>query len=244
MPAPVLGALAAVWITARAPAAGLAPPDPSHGHAITASPSAAPTAVTLPPRSTDPSSDRNDERPPAELGAVIETSAARALPANSPMSEEDSARQLAHAWHAVVGSAGSELTLCLLWAHWAHETGRGQRMHAYNFAGLKGRGPSGASVVVWTREGPSSSELVQRTFRAYRTPAEGARDYVHLLKKRYPAALRAAKAGNPLDFSVALETGGYFTGDSRAYLRALGSLSIECRRRELVVTALHGTKPD
>lgn len=207
--------------------------------------SAVSAAVTPPSRSPDAGSvrTRDDERSPAELGAVVETSAARALPANSPMNEEDAARHLARAWHAVVGTAGSELTLSLLWAHWAHETGRGQRMHAYNFAGLKGRGPSGASVVVWTREGPTSSELLQRTFRAYRTPAEGARDYVQLLKKRYPAALRAAKAGNPQDFSLALESGGYFTGDSRAYLKALASLSIECRRRKVVLAAIHGMNP-
>lgn len=168
-----------------------------------------------------------------ELDAVVETAATASLPANTPMAEGDAAAHLARAWRAVQGAHPSEQTLAVLWAQWAHETARGQRMHAYNFAGIKGRGPSGASVVVWTREGSTSSDLVRRTFRAYRAPSEGARDYVRLLAERYPSALRAAREGNALNFVSALDQGGYFTGDTRAYLRAVLSLSVECRRRGL-----------
>lgn len=168
-----------------------------------------------------------------ELDAVVETAATASLPANTPMAEAAAAAHLARAWRSVVGTHPSEQTLAVLWAQWAHETGRGQRMHAYNFAGIKGRGPSGASVVVWTREGTTSSDLVRRTFRAYRAPSEGARDYLRLLAGRYPSALRAAREGNALNFVSALDQGGYFTGDTRAYLRAVVSLSLECRRRGL-----------
>lgn len=168
-----------------------------------------------------------------ELDAVLETPAAASLVANTPMDEEDAAVHLARAWRAVFDTNPSEQTLSVLWAQWAHETARGRRMHAYNFAGIKGSGPSGASVVVWTREGASSSDLVRRTFRAYRTPSEGARDYVRLLANRYPSALRAARAGNAYGFVSALDAGGYFTADTRAYLRAVTSLSGECRRRGL-----------
>jgi flagellum-specific peptidoglycan hydrolase FlgJ len=155
------------------------------------------------------------------------------MAADTPMSEEDAVQTLAAAWHAEFRHAASEATVAVLWAHWAHETGRGQRMHAYNYAGIKGRGPSGASVVVWTREGPNSLDLVQRTFRAYRNPHEGAMDYVKLLRTRYPFALRAAREGNAYAFASALSEGGYFTGDERAYTRALTRLSAECRRRGL-----------
>jgi flagellum-specific peptidoglycan hydrolase FlgJ len=149
------------------------------------------------------------------------------------MGESDAARHLSRAWQAVMKQVPSEETVSVLWAHWAHETGRGQRMHAFNFAGLKGRGPTGASVVVWTREGQEPSNLVQRTFRAYRSAGAGARDYLRLLASRYPSAVRAAREGNAYGFASALESGGYFTGDGRVYLRALSSLSIECRRRGL-----------
>jgi peptidoglycan hydrolase FlgJ len=224
----VIAALSAVWVTTAAPAAGVRP---SSGAPERASALAAP--VPTPPSTPKPT--ETSERS-TELGAVVATSAVRDLAANTPMSEPDASRHLAQAWHAVTKKPPSEGTACVLWAHWAHETRRGQRMHAYNFAGLKGRGPSGASVVVWTREG-TPGDLVQRTFRAYRGPQEGARDYLRLLVDRYPTAVREARDGNAYGFASALDSGGYFTGDDRAYLRALTSLSIECRRRGL------GAKP-
>jgi len=245
----VIAAIAAVWVTARAPAAGirlqpdtelvakaaapsLSPSAPRVAAAATAAPARAPAssvaAPGLPATEADPSEDSA-----REVSAVVETSATRGLAANTPMKEEDAARHLARAWHSIFRSAPREATLSVLWAHWAHETARGQRMHAYNFAGLKGHGPSGVSVVVWTREGDAPNDLVKRSFRAYRGPAEGARDYLRLLVTRYPSAVRAARDGNAYAFAVALELGGYFTGNSRVYTRALTSLAFECRRRGL-----------
>jgi flagellum-specific peptidoglycan hydrolase FlgJ len=195
-----------------------------------ARPSAPVVAPAAPVASTAGAETDTD---PTELDAVLETPAVASLAANTPMAEEQAALHLSKAWRAVIEAHPSEQTLAVLWAQWAHETGRGRRMHAYNFAGIKGRGPSGASVVVWTREGAGSSDLVRRTFRAYRTASEGANDYVRLLANRYPSALRAAKDGNAYAFVGALDSGGYFTGDTRAYLRAVTSLSSEFRRRGL-----------
>ncbi|HWA78349.1 MAG TPA: glucosaminidase domain-containing protein [Polyangiaceae bacterium] len=222
---------------ARAGEAAATPIQPATQNAASAtSPSEQPRAVA--------SGESEDDGDSTELDAVVETAAVASLAANTPMDEEQAARHLMQAWHAVLDVRPSEQTLAVLWAHWAHETARGRRMHAFNFAGIKGRGPSGASVVVWTREGAGSSELVRRTFRAYRTANEGARDYVRLLSTRYPAALRAAGDGNAYGFVSALDAGGYFTGDTRAYLRAVTSLSSECRRRGLSrVEALQRVAP-
>jgi flagellum-specific peptidoglycan hydrolase FlgJ len=195
------------------------------------------TAAAVPAPSAAPATDAEHG---TEVDAVVETAAAARLAPNTPMAEGDAALHLARAWHQVFSARPSEQTLAVLWAHWAHETARGQRMHAYNFAGIKGRGPTGASVVVWTREGAAPSDLVKRTFRAYRSAGEGARDYVRLLATRYPQALRAARDGNAYGFVSALDTGGYFTADTRAYLRAVTSLSSECRRRGLSLAAIAG----
>lgn len=232
----MIAALAAVWVTTAAPAAGVRPTGgvTEHPPAVpTASAPSAPVAPA-PPKPAAPAAPAAPAVPAGdstELDAVV-AAPVRDLSANTPMPETNATRYLARAWSTVMKAPPSEGTLCVLWAHWAHETGRGQRMHAYNFAGLKGRGPTGASVVVWTREG-TSGDLVQRTFRAYRGPQEGARDYLRLLADRYPSAVRAARDGNAYGFASALDSGGYFTGDERAYLRALSSLSIECRRRGL-----------
>jgi hypothetical protein len=151
---------------------------------------------------------------------------------HTPMSEDAAAERLAEALDEVMGEPPSELLLCILWGHWAHETGRGQRMKGFNYAGLKGAGPGGKSFVAWTRESRHAPKgLVRRTFRAYADEREGARDYVTLLRDRYPTAVRAARRGDVAVFVGALDQGGYFTDDDETYLSALKRLALECRRR-------------
>jgi len=149
-------------------------------------------------------------------------------PKRTPLSGEAAAHYLSEAWSALHHSAIGRETLAVLWAHWALETGRGERMTGYNFAGIKGRTPSGGSHRLWTWEkNDSSSEWVQRTFRAYDNPEAGARDYLRLLRGKYPRAIRAARRGSPIDFVSALNEGGYFTEEPEAYLRAISSLTRE-----------------
>jgi flagellum-specific peptidoglycan hydrolase FlgJ len=155
------------------------------------------------------------------------------------MSEEDAALHLAKAWQSVMSDTSPREALSLLWAHWAHETGRGRRMYGFNFGGLKGRGPGGTGVLTWTREASGESRgLVQRTFRAYPSAEAGARDYLELLAGRFPSAISAARRGNVTRFVHALSRRGYFTDDAAAYARAITSLSFECKRRRLIETAL------
>jgi hypothetical protein len=116
--------------------------------------------------------------------------------------------------------------LSILVAHWAHETGRGASMLNYNFGGLKGTSPSGTSVACSTREGHGADAVrVIDRFRAYGSPEEGARDYVSLLARRYPDAVRAAESGDAKGFVTALKARGYFTDDEAAYSRSVQSLA-------------------
>lgn len=151
---------------------------------------------------------------------------ARVASTRTPLSAEQATSALAEAWSAVVGDEPGAGTLDVLTAHWAHETDHGRQMRNFNFAGLKGTGPSGLTAECSTREGYGATErrIVDR-FRAYTSPAEGARDYVSLLARRYPAAVDAARRGDPLAFSEALREGRYFTGDPRAYATRLAALS-------------------
>jgi hypothetical protein len=126
----------------------------------------------------------------------------------------------------VVGEEPSKDTLSVLTAQWAHETGNGASMFNYNFAGIKGSGPSGLSVAQRTHEGFGANErAITDNFRAYRTAEEGAGDYVRLLRARFPEAAEAAKNGDPVGFVHALKARGYFTGDEAAYTRSVVSLS-------------------
>ena len=146
----------------------------------------------------------------------------------TPMKPRQAAEVLASAWHDVIGRPASRRTVAVLWAHWALETGRGARMVDYNFAGLKGRAPGGASSVVWTREsGEDGKTRVRARFRAYATAQEGARDYVRTLHARFDPAFVAANEGDARAFADALDDANYFTDHPRVYKRSIQSLASE-----------------
>jgi hypothetical protein len=157
----------------------------------------------------------------------------------TPLAEDEAATRLAQAWRAVMGDAPSSRTLAILWAHWAHETARGQRMFGHNFGGIKGKAPDGSSLLAWTRESEGDTEvLALRAFRAYSGVRQGALDYVRLLERRYPVALQAARAGDPSGFADALAARGYASDDAIVYRRALASLSNECLSRSISSLAI------
>jgi len=96
----------------------------------------------------------------------------------------------------------------------------------YNFGGLKGMGPSGASTVYRTHEGAGAHEIqTQDRFRAYDSAEQGASDYLSLLQRRYPDALQAAGRGDAVGFVQALKSRGYFTGDEGAYTKSVAALA-------------------
>jgi hypothetical protein len=141
------------------------------------------------------------------------------------------------AWENVTGEAPSDKTLALITAQWAHETGNGASMYNYNFAGIKGTGPSGLSVAQSTKEGWGDTERrIVDNFRAYRTAEEGATDYVQLLARRFPDAVQGAKDGDPAAFVRGLKSRGYFTGNEGAYLNSVANIAGRYLGQELDVS--------
>jgi hypothetical protein len=137
------------------------------------------------------------------------------------LSANDAQAFLSGAWTAVVGEPPSRDTAQLLTAHWALETDAGRAMPGHNFAGIKAS-PKAPGAVFDTVEGHGATRRqVRARFRVYDSPEAGARDYVSLLKTRYPAAIEAARVGNTTDFALALAAGGYFTADPQAYSSGL-----------------------
>jgi hypothetical protein len=144
----------------------------------------------------------------------------------TPLSGSQAADALEAAWHGAVGQPPSPGTLSILVGQWAHETGHGRAMLNYNFGGLKGTGPSGASTVYRTHEGAGANEIqTQDRFRAYESAEQGASDYLSLLQRRYPDALQAAERGDAVGFVQALKSRGYFTGDEGAYTKSVAALA-------------------
>lgn len=125
--------------------------------------------------------------------------------------------------HGVEPSAG---LLDVLTAQVSLETGRGDRMFNYNFGGIKGAGPSGATARYRTAEitEEGTEKHITDGFRAYGSLGEGAKDYLATLTTRYPAALSAAARGDVDGFAVALKQRGYFTAHLEDYSTALRGL--------------------
>lgn len=163
----------------------------------------------------------------------------------TPLSGEQASVALSHAWTQTFGEPPNKATVAILTAQWSHETGRGEQMFNYNFGGIKGTGPSGLTVSQRTREGSgSTAHTIVDNFRAYRTPTEGASDYISLLNRRYGNALDAARDGDPGGFVRELKAGGYFTGDETLYTRSITRLAQQSLDRGAGVLGEGGPLPD
>jgi len=163
-------------------------------------------------------------RPVADPAASTKPGAVQ--PVRTPLTTDQASSLIGNALERVTGEKPKPETVAILTAQWAHETGHGASMFNYNFAGIKGTGPTGLTVSQRTREGYGSSErTITDNFRAYRTAEEGAHDYVSLLQSRFPGAFEAARSGDPAATVHALKKEGYFTGDEVAYTRSVTQLA-------------------
>ncbi|MBX3186738.1 MAG: hypothetical protein KF819_06970 [Labilithrix sp.] len=130
-------------------------------------------------------------------------------------------RALAH----TEGAPPPEQLVDVLTAHASLETASGDRMYNFNFGGIKGRGPSGATAKCRTREVIEGREIVIRDgFRAYGSLDEGALDYVRTMKTRFGGALAPAARGDVAGFAGALKRAGYYTASEADYARGLTGL--------------------
>ncbi len=176
------------------------------------------------------------------LSNVTMAAAAAARATRAPATREVAARRtplsvgqirsaLATAHLEATGRPASAATLDVLTAQVSHETARGDRMFNYNFGGIKGAGPSGATARYTTHERTAEGGDIKIVdgFRAYATPAEGASDYLALLKRRFGGAMAAAEHGDVQGFATALKERGYYTAPVADYANALRGLARESR---------------
>ncbi|MBL9028110.1 MAG: hypothetical protein JNL21_38315 [Myxococcales bacterium] len=140
----------------------------------------------------------------------------------TPLSPGEIKSSLATAYQKLHGREAPRELLDTLTAQVCTETASGARMHDYNFGGIKGQSPNGLTARVSTREVLDGREVkIKDGFRAYRTPIEGALDYVSFLERRFPRALEAAEKGDVNGYVGALKAGRYFTADESAYAAAI-----------------------
>lgn len=136
----------------------------------------------------------------------------------TPASPQDIRAALSRAMEAVTGRRPHAGTLDILQAQVSLETGHGGQMFNFNFGGIKGTSPGGMTATYMTREVLGGQDVrLQQGFRAYGSLDEGARDYVSVLKDRFPAAFAQAVAGTIDGFAHALKQSHYYTASEQEY---------------------------
>jgi hypothetical protein len=146
--------------------------------------------------------------------------------------------------HDAVGDSASPVSVAILTAHSALETGRWKSIHRYNFGNVK---CSENWVGLFTTF--ACNELIagklqwfapedgqwqnppghpQTRFRAFSSATQGAEDHLNFLKRsRYAQAWGLAQAGDPIGFVHALHDAGYFTAPVGPYARGVDLLTAE-----------------
>jgi flagellar protein FlgJ len=146
----------------------------------------------------------------------------------TPASLQDIRAALSRALEGATGQRPSASALDVLEAQVSLETARGGQMYNFNFGGIKGSSPAGMTATYMTREVLGGQNVhLEQGFRAYGSLDEGARDYVSVLRDRFPAAFAQAAAGRVDGFAHALKQSHYYTASEQEYdagLRTAGGL--------------------
>ncbi len=157
---------------------------------------------------------------PSQRGAPARQVDARRTPA----SMGDIRAALARALESSTGQPPRSGTVDVLAAQVSLETARGSSMYNFNFGGIKGASPQGDTAHYNTREViDGRSVTLDQGFRAYGSIDEGARDYVSVLRTRFPQAFSQALSGNIDGFASALKQSHYYTAPEQEYAAGLRS---------------------
>jgi flagellum-specific peptidoglycan hydrolase FlgJ len=126
-------------------------------------------------------------------------------------------------WSAQVGSEPTRAQLLTLLAQIWLETGAGGSCFNFNLGGIKhvnGDGRPFYSVQTHEVIGGVNKVLVQ-PFRAYASLAEGAADYLHLIRTTFGFAWPAVETADIDAYAHALHVRGYYTASEHDYAAAL-----------------------
>jgi hypothetical protein len=158
----------------------------------------------------------------SRIGSAEARAATNVDPCRTPVSPADLRSAIGRAYQRVTGRAASSSLLDTLTAQASLETGHGAQMYNYNFGGIKGASPEGATANCLTHEVIASRDVtVRQGFRAYGSIDRGAEDYVRVLSKRFGGALAKAQVGDVDGFAHALKQAGYYTASEASYAAAL-----------------------
>lgn len=130
------------------------------------------------------------------------------------------------AFREIEGRNPTSNELRILSAHSALETAnwgeQGKGFHNYNFGNFRGKPFFKQRVPEFIK---GKKVMVDQEFKSYTVASSGARGWLMILKKNWPAAWKALDSGSIAKYTSALKTegriGGYFTADEDYYTKAL-----------------------
>lgn len=160
------------------------------------------------------------------IGGVTRAGITEVAPQSTPTAPSELRAAIARAYQRVTGAPASRGVLDALTAQASLETARGTSMLNYNFGGIKGASPAGATVRSKTVEVlQGKQQTIVDGFRAYKTLDEGAEDYVRTMRGSFARALAAADHGSIDGFAHELKEARYYTASEKDYARALHALA-------------------
>ena len=151
-----------------------------------------------------------------------------------PMTELETVQVLHSAWITLFNTEPSINSMGVLFAQWCLEVGIGAKFaKCYNFGNIKSSPTDG---LCWTNF--RCNEIIGGKeiwfdppndackFRAFKTPTEGAVDYLKFLsqRKNYANAWTQVMAGNPAEYAHQLKLAHYYTADESLYTKGVVSL--------------------
>jgi hypothetical protein len=144
----------------------------------------------------------------------------------TPASMGEIRTAITRALETATGGRPNSRAVDVLSAQVSLETAHGGAMYNFNFGGIKGASPQGETANYLTHEVLGGQTVtLKQGFRAYHSIDEGARDYVSVLRTRFPQAYAQALAGNVDGFAHALKQSHYFTAPEDQYAAGLRAAS-------------------
>ena len=151
-----------------------------------------------------------------------------------PVPELQAVQVLQQAWAIVLKTPPKLTSLAVLYAQWCLEVGHDAKYcHAYNFGNIKSLPNDNrfwtafrCSEVFGGKEQFFDPPSPICNFRAFKTPLEGAIDYLQFLsgRKNYAKAWAEVINGDPEAYSIELKNAHYYTADTLLYTKGVVSL--------------------
>ena len=153
----------------------------------------------------------------------------------TPISGAEARNQLAWAYSAETAQVIPPVALAMLLAHSALETGEWAKMRGFNFGNITALGRDRPYYVL-----RGVTEFIEGTpvkmdmaFRWYPTANLGAWDFIHVLRRQFPAAWKLLESRDPKAYTNALADAGYFTAPRERYALAMSKRYADFEQREL-----------